>query len=254
MLTISEIIDHEIDAGVPFGPFHQHWLRQRAPDRVRRYLELGRQHPEVVGVNQGFMAANGGLGCVATAAFGARNTSLAELNMLQDGVAGVSAATTQAIINQFCAIPANDAYAGKVYEVKLGGTYGNTGTPTMIFTPRWGSSTTPATNVTLGASPAWTSITGTSALPYYIQFTLTIRTAPPGTTLGTALGTGFVELGIPVTSSQMTATQMMGNTAATIDTSGQGTAGCGITMNLTWSASSSSNTSTCQWWTLSSLN
>lgn len=244
MKTYEEIIERERANGIMLGPFHQQWLLDhRCPERVRRYIELGRQHPHLMMARQGFNSMD--TNDANTAAFGAVNTSAAELNMI---------GATQAIINQYCAIPANDARAGKVYRVELGGVYGNTGTPTMIFTPRWGSSTTPGTNITLGANAAWTSITGTTALPYYICFTLAIRTNPPGATLGTAYGTGMVELGIPVTSSQVTATIMIGGTAATIDTTGQGTAGCGLTMNLTWSASSASNTSTCNWWVLRSLN
>jgi hypothetical protein len=244
-VTIEELVDKEHAAGVQFGPFHRHWLIQNgASERVRRYLELAQKHPHLVGMaRQGFASLD--TNDVNSADFAAINTSLAELNML---------GATQAIINQYCAIPANDARAGKVYQLEMGGKYGNTGTPTMIFTPRWGSSTTPATNVTLGANAAWTSITGTTALPYYIVFTFAIRTAPPGATLGTGKGTGCVSLGIPLTSSQVVADIMIGGTAATIDTTGQGTAGCGLTMNLTWSASSASNTSTCEWWVLRSLN
>jgi hypothetical protein len=247
--TVEDIVERELAAGIQFGPFHKHWLLQRSPEKVRRNLELARKHPDLVGARQGFQSMD--LNDGATAAFSARNTSASELNMLGNDANSVC---PQAIINQFCAIPANDARAGKMYEVRLGGVYGNTSTPTMTFTPRWGSSTTVATNVSLGASPAWTSITGTSALPYFIEFILTIRTAPPGATLGTAYGTGIATLGIPATSSQVCASVYMGGTAATIDTTGQGTAGCGITMNLTWSASSASNTQTCNWWQLSSLN
>ena len=242
-LTPEDIIEREIAAGVPFGPFHRHWLLDRAPEKVRRNLELARLHPGIQMARQGFASLDVNDG--VTAAFAAINTSNAELNML---------GATQAIINQYCAIPANDARAGKMYEVQMGGVYGNTGTPTLIITPRWGTSTTPATNVTLGASATFPTITGSTALPYYLQFTLTIRTAPPGATLGTAYGTGFMAMQIPVTSSQLAATLLLGATAATIDTTGQGTAGCGITMNATWSASSASNTQTCNWWLLKSLN
>lgn len=240
-----ESVELEQEAGFAFGTFHQHWLRQRAPESVKRYLELGRQHPHLKMMpRQGLGAFDGN--DPATAAFAAINTSAAELHML---------GATQAIINQFCAISANDARAGKTYLVKMNGVYGNTGTPTMIFTPRWGSSTTPGTNITLGANAAWTSITGTTALPYLITFDFTIWTSPPGATLGTGTGFGTVILGIPVTSSQVTAGIAIGGTTATIDTTGQGTAGCGLTMNLTWSASSASNTSTCkQCYPVRSLN
>lgn len=239
-LTVSELVDKERSWGMQLGPFERFYLlnQPHVPERVRRYLELARRYPHLVGMpQQGFTGMITGPGGVNTAAFAAINTSLAELNMI---------GATQAIINQYCAIPPTDIYPGKEYELRMSGTYGNTATPTMIFTPRWGSSTTPATNISLGANAAWTSITGTTGLPYLIEFTFTIRTTPPGATLGTGKGFGKACLGIPLTSSQVTAEILFGGTAATIDTTGQGAAGCGLTMNLTWSASSASNTSTCE--------
>lgn len=238
--TISELVDKERECGLFLGPFERfHLINQpHVPERVRRYLVLAKEHPHLVGMpQQGFTGLVTGPGGVNTAPFAAINTSLAELNML---------GATQAIINQYCAIPPTDIFPGKEYILKMSGTYGNTGTPTMIFTPRWGSSTTPGTNITLGANAAWTSITGTTGLPYLIEFVFVVRTAPPGATQGTGKGFGSAHLGIPATSSQVGAEILFGGTAATIDTSGQGTAGCGLTMNLTWSASSASNTSTCE--------
>ena len=40
-------------------------------------------------------------------------------------------------------IPANDMRAGKIYKLSFGGIISTTGTPTIIFTPRCGQSTTP---------------------------------------------------------------------------------------------------------------
>jgi len=243
-LTVEDLIEREAAAGMPFGPFHRHWLLECAPEKVRRNLELARKHPQLLGMpRQGFQAMD--LNDVNTAAFAAINTTVAETNIV---------GSTQALINQFCAIPANDARAGKVYKVMFGGQYGNTGTPTVIWTPRWGSSTTPATNVSLGASPTITTITGVSALPVYGEFLFAIRTSPPGATLGTGEGHGFVAMGIPVTSSQYVQTAYMGNTAATIDTTGQGAAGCGLSINITWGTSSPSNTFTCESFLIVSLN
>jgi hypothetical protein len=248
---LEELVDIERTYGQQvFGAWERHWLlATRAPERVRHHLRMAKENPGLVMARQGFASMD--INDVNTAAFNARNTLGTELNILGDTINGT---TPQAMLNQFCAIPANDARAGKVYEVRAGGIYGNTATPTLIVTPRWGSSPTVATNITLGASPTWTTITGTTALPYYIHFTFAIRTAPPGATLGTGYGTGMASFGQPVTNTQFVADLYIGATAATIDTSGQGAAGCGITMNFTWSASSASNTSTCQWWLLRSLN
>lgn len=245
--SVKDIIDKEQEVGVAFGPFHQWWLLQRAPEKVRRQLELARQHPHLVGARQGFASAD--LNDANTAAFNARNTSASEINMLGSDVNG---APSQAIINQYCAIPANDARAGKVYRLNAGGVYGNTGTPTMVITPRWGSSTTIGTNISLGPSIAFTSISGTSGLPFFMQFDFTIWTAPPGATLGTGKGFGFTIWGVP--SGTIFPSVAMGGTAATIDTTGQGTAGCGLQMGSTWSASSASNTATVNYWLIQSLN
>lgn len=250
MFTVAELVEQEREAGVRFGPFERHWLLERAPERVRRNLLLAQKYPHLVAMaRQGFASLD--VNDVNTAAFNARNTSSAELNILGTDINSVC---PQAVINQYCALPANDARAGKSYEVLFGGLYGNTATPTLIWTPRWGSSTTVATNVTLGASPTVTTISGVTAQPWLGRFLFHVRTAPPGATLGTGKGAGFVAMTIPVTSSQYTQMVVIGGTAATIDTTGQGTAGCGITMNATWSASSASNTITCEYYILRSLN
>lgn len=246
----KKMIEIEQDSGIALGPFHQDYLLMKHPSsQAREYMRLAKLHPNWQMTRQGFAGMD--INDVNTAAFTARNTLATEMNMIGDTAAG---ATPQAMINQYCAIAANDPRAGKVYELRLSGRYGNTGTPTIILTPRWGTSTTVATNITLGASGTWTSITATTALPFIILFEMNIRTAPPGATLGTGLGNGVAHMGIPVTSSQFIAALYMGNTAATIDTSGQGAAGVGLTMNITWSASSASNTSTCESYRIRSLN
>jgi hypothetical protein len=183
-----------------------------------------------------------------TADFTARNTFTTEVNLIGNTANG---APTQASINQFCAIPANDARAGKVYHLTFCGVYGTTGTPTIIFTPRWGNSVTIGTNISLGASQTWTTASGVAAAPFYGEFIFTVRTAPPEATLGTGKGHGFVALGGLTTNA---AVLTMGGTAATIDTTGQGAAGCGIQIGVTWGTSSASNTITCQNYILRSLN
>lgn len=183
-----------------------------------------------------------------TADFTARNTFTTEVSLIGNTANG---APTQASINQFCALPANDMYPGKMYHLTFGGIYSTTGTPTIIFTPRWGSSTTIGTNVSLGVSQTLTTASGVAAQPFYGEFIFTIRTAPPEATAGTGKGHGFVALGGLTTNASVVT---MGKTLATIDTSGQGTAGCGIQIGITWGTSSASNTITCENYLLRSLN
>jgi hypothetical protein len=183
-----------------------------------------------------------------TADFNARNTFTTEVSLLGDTI---SSAPPQSLINQYCAIPANDARAGKIYHLTFGGIYSTSATPTILFTPRWGNNVTIGTNVSLGASQTWTTASGVSAQPFYGEFIFVIRTAPPGATLGTGKGHGFIALGGLTTNA---AVLTMGGTAATIDTTGQGTAGCGLQIGVTWGTSSASNTITPQTYVLRSLN
>lgn len=244
---VTDVIDLERAHGVPMGPFHQRWLHERAPEKVRDYLRLARERPWLVGMpRQGFEAMD--LNDANTADFNARNTFTSEVNLLGGDING---APSQGLINQYCAIAANDARAGKVYQVIFGGVHSTTGTPTIIFTPRWGSSVTIGTNISLGVSQTFTTGSGVSAQPFFGTFTFVVRTAPPGVTAGTGKGHGFVALGTATTTAGVVT---MGKTAATIDTTGQGTAGCGLQMGVTWSASSASNSITPESWILQSLN
>lgn len=254
-VRIAELIDIEREKGMTLGPFERHYLlNTRCPERVRNYILMGQKHPHLVMGRQGFATMD--TNDANTSAFGARNTSASELNILQDAATGASAATAQAVINQFCAIAANDPRPGKSYQLEFGAIYSNTGTPTIIWTPRWGTSTTPATNISLGASGTFTTITSTTNLPVYGLLTVVVRTQGIGATQSTVYATGTIDLGIPVTSSQFCSTLYIGGGtgSTTVDTSGQGAAGVGITMNVTWGTSSASNTVTTQWWLMRSLN
>jgi hypothetical protein len=244
-MAVEEIIEREIAAGIPFGAFHRQWLLERAPEKVRRYLELAKTS-NIVAVRQGFGAMD--LNDINTADFNARNTFTTEVNLLGGDING---APTQALTNQFCAIPANDARAGKAYMLTFGGIYGTTGTPTIIFTPRWGNNVTIGTNISLGVSSTYTTASGVAAQPFFGQFLFGIKTSPPGATLGTGKGHGFVALGITAATGALLT---MGKTLATIDTTGQGTAGCGLQMGVTWGTSSASNTITPENWLIQSLN
>ena len=250
---LADVVEREQEAGITLGPFHQLWLiRNRAPAVVREHLERGQAQPGFLMARQGFQSMD--TNDVNTVDFGARNNANTELNILQDGSTGASTATATAVIQQFCAIAANDARPGKAYNVRASGIYSNTGTPTLIWTPRWGSNATPGTNVTLGASGTWTTITATTNLPWLVDFDFAIRTAGIGATQGTGVGFGTAEMGIPVTNSQFVAGLYLGGTSATIDLTGSGTAGCGLTLNITWSAASTANTLTTKFWLLQSRN
>lgn len=246
--VLEEIVEKERDAFGDFGPWHREWLMLKAPRSVERWLQKERDRqrlglPPIVAARQGFQSLD--LNDPNTSSFTARNNSSSEMCIIGDSANG---APPQSMINQYCAIPANDARAGKVYLLKISGIHGTTGTPTLTLTPRWGNSVTIGTNVTFGASAAHTLGSGVSAKPFWIEFECVIRTAPPGATQGTASGHGMA------TFHSITDNFAMGGTGATIDTSGQGTAGCGLQMGITFGTPSASNTLTVEKYLIASLN
>lgn len=249
VMTLDEVVQREQAAGVLLGPFHRDWLiRNRAPATVREHLRLGRERHWLQMARQGFASMD--TNDANTAAFSARNTFTTEVCIIGDTI---NSAPPASMIQQFAAIPANDARAGKVYRLNIGGIYSNTATPTILFTPRWGDSTTIGTNVSLGAQPAaFTTITSTTNLSWFGQFDFAIWTAPPGATLGTGNGHGFMVLGVP--SGTVYPALALGGTTATIDTSGQGTAHQGLQMGVTWGTSSASNSIQCKYYNVQSLN
>lgn len=249
LFTLDDIVERERAAGNHLGPFEREWtVKNAAPSRVKELLRLAAERPHIQGARGSVTGGMDSLAGFPTAAFTARNTTTSEMNILGDTANGAPPA---AQIQQFCAIPANDPRPGVAYEVMWGGSYGITATPTVIFTPRWGSSVTIGTNVSLGVSPTMTTVASPTNM--FCHFVFGIRTAPPGATVGTGIGHGFVLLGNSGTT-PYGIHGVIGNTAATIDTSGQGTAGCGLQFGITWSASSASNTSTVAWYLLSSRN
>lgn len=247
---LESIIAREIAAFGPCGPFHRQRLLDESPRELRRMLDQHKRDaerlPGLMMLRQGFAGAD--LNDPNTADFTARNTSASEISLLGQDANG---APSQGLVNQFCAIAANDARPGKIYRVIAGGVYGTTGTPTLIFTPRWGSSTTIGTNVSLGASGTVTLGSGVSAQPWILEFIFTIRTAGVGVTAGTGKGHGYAILGQAAASASVFA---MGKTSASIDTTGQGTAGCGLQMSVTFGTSNASNTITPENWLVTSLN
>jgi len=245
-LCLEDIVEHERSVGLTdMGMFEKQWLREKHGKRpIPTPLHKGfRGMPAT-----SFSGVPDSLAGFPTAAFTARNTSASEMNIIGDTANGAPPA---AMIQQFCALAPNDARPGKAYEVLWGASYGITATPTVIFTPRWGSSVTIGTNVSLGVSPTMTTVASPTNI--FCHFVFGIRTAPPGATAGTGIGHGFVLLGNSGTT-PYGIHGVMGNTVATIDTSGQGTAGLGLQFGITWSASSASNTITTQWYIVRPIN
>lgn len=231
-LTVDELIERERACGVLYGPFWRaRYLERAAPERVRRELLLAGRYPEVRGFR-----------------------SMREAPLLLENPSASSAAVTAAAeTNLWTAavltpIPAGDAAPGSVYHVCFGGIYSNrtTSSPTSLWTARWGQSSTPASNVTLGASAGVYSGAALTNNPLYGEFTFAVQAT--GVT-GAGVGAGVVIRGTGA-SGVGTIRQTLGGTVATIDTTIAG----GLIVSHTWSAANASNTLTVQWVVLRALN
>ncbi len=220
-MDIRELIQKEEACGVYWGPFRIEYELRRAPTHVRKQLERAKQFPQVY---------------CARVAKDAPQTQ--ELNPTSFSPCTTTAETNLWVPAVWTPIAANEPMAGSCFKVSFGGIYSNrtTSSPTTTFTPRWGQSATPANNVSLGASRAVYSGAATSGVPFYGEFTLTIRTVGSS---GTAIGFGFVYRSLAGTGIM----QPMGGTSATIDT----TTAQGLIVGAAWSAANASNTLTCQW-------
>lgn len=224
MMTTEEVIEREVAAGQPFGPFHRYWLNQRAPEKVRRMLELASERPGLVAVG-----ANVKLSTIAMPVSAAAvNTTVAETNLW--------------VPANWTPIQAFDMAPGKSYCVRYGGIIQTTATPTYIFTPRVGQSATPASNVTLGAGPTVTAGTIPASSPFYGEMTFSVRAVDVAYTAITGTGNGYnVVAAAAATAHQVSA---MGGA---VPTNISNTAASGLIVSITWGTSSASNTITIQW-------
>lgn len=145
-------------------------------------------------------------------------------------------------------IAALDPKPGKIYRLCAGGIISTTATPTIVFNPTFGQSATPASNIALGATTTWTLGTLSSA-PWYAEFILGFRQLGIAASGATCTGNGFVVVG--GASGAVGQSVPMGGTVVT---TADHTTAQGMVLDVTWGAASASNTITCQWTALQSLN
>lgn len=146
------------------------------------------------------------------------------------------------------AIGAYDPKPGKVYLLRAGGSYGTTGTPTMLVTPTFGQSSTPGSNISLGSSGTATLTTATG-VNWYAEFTLGFRSIGIAASGATCTGSGFIAFG-----GASGAAAIVLPIGGTIVTTADHTTAQGLCLDVTWGASSASNTITANWTLLQSLN
>lgn len=228
---LPEMIEHEQEAGMWFGPAHRYWHLQRAPEKVRKLLELAAKRPHVQGARQGFAAMD--VADFPPSSFSPVTASATETNLW-----------TQTV---WTPIPAGDMRAGKVYKVSFGGVFTSTGTQgTLTWTPREGTSGTPGSNHTLGASGAIAPAASITAGPWFGEFTVGIRTTDIALTSITGTGNGLV-----VTHAG-TATGTMYPMGGTVASNISNAAATALILSLTISVASQSYT--CQWALIRSYN
>lgn len=144
-------------------------------------------------------------------------------------------------------IPAFDARPGKIYLLRCGGVISTTGTPTIIFTPTFGQSVTPGSNISLGASGTITTGAGLANAPWWAEFVLGFRQLGLAAGGSSCVGNGHVTIG----SGGAGITSPMGGTDVTTadDTIAQG-----LCLDVTWGTASASNTIQAKWSNVQTLN
>jgi hypothetical protein len=236
-LSLDDLIDKERESGLCCGPFERSLLLERAPERARRYLLKALEFPTIVNMPMSpFTGPGEGQPVGPPASFTSINTTNVETNLWTPAI--------------WTPIPANTMYAGKLYKVSYGGIFSTSSVaPTSTWTPRAGQSSTPASNVTLGASTATTMIASLASVPFYGEFTLVIRALGLAASGATGTGNGFVVIGGITTAAGIV--QSMG---AAVPTTIDNTTASGLIVSQTWGTNAAANTLTCQWTLLRSLN
>ena len=226
-LTVADLIEREQAAGEAFGPFHRSWLHERAPERVRRLLELAAKRPDLIGMPASQYTGPEGQVSVNPSSFTAVTASATDTNLWVPAI--------------WTPIPANSARAGGLYNIKFGGVFTSTATQGVLtWTPRYGQSATVATNPTLGASNATAPAASLTGAAWYGEFSATIRALGLAAAGGTITGNGFV-----ITQGAAAATGTMYVLGGAVPTAFDNTNASGLVVSLTISVASQSYQ--CQW-------
>lgn len=133
-------------------------------------------------------------------------------------------------------IPANFMQRGSAIRFRANGIFSNTGTPTAIFTLCWGG----AAGVALATSPTITTITAATNWPWIWEGIITCRATGSGT-IGQMWTQGSILMPATVNTFQAA---YSASTAAPAVVGVDTTTAKSLTLAVTWSASSASNTMT----------
>lgn len=171
-------IEREQAAGIDFGPFHQRFMLDNAPEKVQRILEeMKRKRPLVLASEQGF--ADMTYRDFPTANLRAAiNTTVTETNLWDPAIHAPR--------------PVGSIRSGKAWQLTFGGLMGTTGTPVISFRARCGTNNSaPPTGTDLGVGPTMT-LGGFTAQPFHGQGLFGCRSIGVAASGATVTGTGFV--------------------------------------------------------------
>lgn len=175
--------------------------------------------------------------------------------LLSTTVSGTAVAntTTETIIFPNVTFPANFLYPKRTIHIVAIGQYSTTGTPTLIFTTRWGG----VSGTVLCKTAACTLPTITAGL-WSLDIYMTVRSeGVSGTVMANGVARVFAGVAGTVASATgeglvtpMTNGGVLTPAVATIDT----TADTAFSVTATWSAASASNTLTGLNYTIEAMN
>jgi hypothetical protein len=234
-LSVDDIIERELAAGVRFGPYHRRWLTNRAPERARRLLEQAALDPSLVGTRQGFGSADYNDFPPANLR-AAINTTTTETNLWDPAIWGP--------------LPVGEIRGGKIWQVEFGGVMGTTSTPAISFRARIGTNNSaPPTGADLGVGPTVTIGTFT-AQPFYGEFQFGCRSVGVAAGGATFTGNGFVMMPAAAAATATPHAMIGGAIPTTVDN----TIAQGIAVSVIWGTANAANTITPQWVLVRSLN
>lgn len=141
-------------------------------------------------------------------------------------------ATTETVLvpTLWTPIPAFEPRAGKVYQLRVGGTC-TTGTAgTLIVTPRYGLV---IGGTALGASPTQNYVPSITLAPFLFEYTLVFRTIGQAGANSTAVGTGrWISNGAVATAASSTVVTCGSTASVSIDTSVASALWIGVTFSV----------------------
>lgn len=156
-------------------------------------------------------------------------------------------ATTETVLvpTLFTQIPAMEPRAGKVYQLRVGGTCTTGAAGTLIITPRFGLV---IGGVALGASPTQNYVPSITLAPFYFEYTLVFRTigVAAGAT-STCVGTGMWHSNGAIATAASETAVLCGSTGSvSVDT----TVATGLWIGVTFSVAPSVIPHWCTWQSL----